>query len=132
MQVVESKYKGCEEGPTTTFNTKEEMISLQILPDSEFPETGFEKDGWKLTPLVPLTVRLSCLSIPYCKSLYFSVIQLEKCALDNYKKGGIIPHFELNLQLKDVINPQSFQQIIYFTTGKKTFITLLRTPVPGL
>ena len=52
--------------------------------------------------------------------------------LDNYKKEGIIPHFELNLQLKDVINPQSFQQIIYFTTGTKTFITLLRTPVPGL
>ena len=61
VQVVKSNYEGCEKGPNAMFNTKEEKISLKIPPDSEFPETGLEKDGWELTPLVPLTVILPLL-----------------------------------------------------------------------
>ena len=55
--------------------------------------------------------------------------QLEKEQLDDYK-GGIIPHFEFNLELKDVSNRQQFKQMIQFT-GTDTFIMLLRNPIPG-
>ena len=52
------KYEGFE-APVTTLRTNEENISLCIPPDVEIPETGLEKNGWELIPLVhPLTVRI--------------------------------------------------------------------------
>ena len=61
VQMVKRKYEGYEEGPTTTLRTTEENILLCISPDINIPPAGWEKDGWEITPLLPLTVRLSCL-----------------------------------------------------------------------
>ena len=56
---MKNEYEGSEKGPSTTLSTSEENISLHIPPDLEFPETGWEKNGWELTPLVPVKVRCS-------------------------------------------------------------------------
>ena len=128
MQAVKREYKGLEIGPRTTLTTKDDNISLHIPPDLKFPETGWEKNGWELMPLTPVEVRFYYMYVivSHCAL----VIQLEREKLDNYKEG-IIPHFEFNLKVKDVRNPQSFEQRVYFT-GTQTFITLSKYLVPGL
>ena len=51
--------------------------------------------------------------------------------IDGYKNGKIIPHFVLGLRLKNVRNPQSFEQELRLK-GTYTSITLLRNPILGL
>ena len=57
--MVKKVYEGWEEGPRSTLSTTEENISLCIPPDLEFPETRLEKNGWELTPLLSVMVRVS-------------------------------------------------------------------------
>ena len=61
----------------------------------------------------------------------FLILQLNIKNLDHYRKGKIIPHFVLNLKLKDVRNPQRFVQDLYFTRTQN-FIRLSRDPISGL
>ena len=51
--------------------------------------------------------------------------------IDGFEKGKIIPCFVFSLRLKNVRNPQCFQQRLQFV-GTPAFITLSRDPIPGL
>ena len=57
-------------------------------------------------------------------------IQLEKRVIDGYIIGKI-PHFVLSLRLRNVRNPQHYEQMLQFK-GTQTFITLSRDAIPGL
>ena len=61
-----------------------------------------------------------------------TILQLLKSILDSYAKGKgkwMIPHFELNLTLRDERNPQSFEQEVHFTGAQEpTSIILSRDP----
>lgn len=58
-------------------------------------------------------------------------LQLQRNTLDDYKKGKLIPHFNLQLKLKEKTNPQALEQPIYFTgVQESTSMLISREPKP--
>ena len=103
---VKKEYTGKKWGPSALMCLKEEKISLNVPSDKTW-----ETNGWELTPLLrPPTVTWSniVLNVSYSS-------QLQKKILESYKKGNLVPHFDLQLKLKDKTNPQTLEQTIGFT-----------------
>lgn len=50
---MRQEYKENEEGQVLSVKIKDDVVSLDI------PDSPWEKDGWVLTPLSPLTVRIT-------------------------------------------------------------------------
>ena len=119
-----------DKGPNTTVYIKEEAISLSLTTDRGSTDIGVSKvkrHGWELRLLVrPPTVSW----LLYCVLVsIITFLQLLKSILDSYEKGKLIPHFELNLTLREESNPQYFSQEVHFTgIHEPTSIVLSRDP----
>ena len=62
---MSQEYTGKEVGLSLRIATKKDKVSLDI------PDSSWEKDGWLLTPLSPLTVRITHLIGHSVYTLFF-------------------------------------------------------------
>ena len=129
---MKKEYAGKEEGPSAIMCIEEDKISLNIQqPDVGIPDEAWETDGWELTPLLqPPTVRRNLFHSG--NVLMYLTPQLHRRILDGYKKGKSIPHFELNLKLKEKTNPRTLKQKIGFTGVQESLIILMEPIQEGL
>ena len=61
--------------------------------------------------------------------IHYYTLQLPKGTIDSYQPGQVIPHFAIQLKLKDNLNPRSLSQEVEFVgADSPNCIVLSRDP----